>query len=156
MSESMSLMVQNRTLHTGRQKTAGSMQGARRQRRASDQRKQQTRTLRKEMLDAPRRDRRIQTVMRAKRVSVSDQGHVRLRVICVSRSNPSVFGRDIQSVTPVDALHIKSHTCFPVKTKRLLEEKPQSRRFLNSKVQSLTVSPYPVNLKISQNSHWVR
>jgi hypothetical protein len=79
--------------------------------------------------DSPRRDRRIQTAMRATVVSVSDQAHVRL--ICVS--NPSVFGRDIQSVTPVHALHIKSHTCFPVKTKRLLEEKPQSRRVLNSK-----------------------
>lgn len=106
----------------------------------------------KENLDSQRRDRRIQTAMRATVVSVSDQAHVRF--ICVS--NPSIFGRDIQSVTPVDALHIKSHTCFPVKTKRLLEEKLHSMHFLNSKGQSLTAAPDCVNLKISQNSHSVR
>jgi len=47
-------------------------------------------------------------------------------------SNPSVFGWDIQPVTPMDALHIKSHTCFPMKTKRWMEPRPPKRRSLSS------------------------
>jgi len=31
----------------------------------------------------------------------------------------------------MDALHIKSHTCFPVKTKRLLEAEQPSMRSIN-------------------------
>ncbi|QDT25653.1 hypothetical protein [Gimesia panareensis] len=79
------------------------------------------------------RGRRTQLAVRATAVPVLDQAHVRLGIICVS--NPSVFGRDIQSVTPVDALHVKSHSCFPVKTKQKQEVKRRNRRFINSNGQ---------------------
>ena len=143
----MSLMVRNRTRRRDRSRLA-----ARRQRRSSNQRTQQTWYLRRGTL-------RVLTQWKTPASQQARNGSVRFRPrACQTR-------RRLQPVC-IRARHTAGHTSahaaykgsylFSCENQKDAGRKAAIKASSQFQSQSLTAAPDCVNLKISQNSHWLR